>query len=164
MTKGFIKILLLCLGCLTIACKEEPKAKVATKVINFTKEGELQVYRKTTDSLLSSFDIEIADNEYETQTGLMYRQSMEKDRGMLFIFPDERIHSFYMKNTEIPLDILYLSSDMKVASIKENAEPYNETSISSGVPVQYVLEINAGLSRELGIQVGDSIAYQKTNP
>ncbi|TDQ29111.1 DUF192 domain-containing protein [Zeaxanthinibacter enoshimensis] len=161
MVRGLILLLVLCLA---LSCKEEPKAKVVSKTISFTKEGELQVYRNSSDSLIGNFDIEIADNEYETQTGLMYRASMEKDRGMLFIFPDERIHSFYMKNTQIPLDILYLTSDMKVASIKENAEPYNETSISSGVPVQYVLEINAGLSQELGIEAGDSIAFRKTAP
>lgn len=161
MVRGLILLLVLCLA---LSCKEEPKAKVVSKTISFTKEGELQVYRDSSDSLICNFDIEIADNEYETQTGLMHRASMEKDRGMLFIFPDERIHSFYMKNTQIPLDILYLTSSMKVASIKENAEPYNETSISSGVPVQYVLEINAGLSQELGIEVGDSIAFRKTAP
>ena len=141
------------------ACKEAPKKSLNTEAISFTKEGTLQLFKK--DSLFVQLDIEIAETDYETQTGLMYRSSMKTNQGMLFIFPDERMHSFYMKNTEIPLDIVYLGSDFKVRSIQENAVPFDETGLSSKVPVQYVLEINAGLAKEWGIAQNDSIAFSR---
>ena len=91
----------------------------------------------------------------------MYRDSMQDHQGMLFVFPDEAMHSFYMKNTKIPLDILFIGNNQKIASITANAEPYNETGLSSRFPVKYVLEINAGLVGRWGIQLGDSISFQK---
>ena len=146
---------------LLFGCKEESKKIIDTEPVVFTKEGTLTIYRTETDSILANLDIEIADNEYETQTGLMYRESMGDHQGMLFIFPDERMHSFYMKNTEFPLDILFVRSDMKVATLREDAQPLNEESLSSNVPVQYVLEVNAGLAKKWGLQVGDSIVFSK---
>ena len=144
-----------------ISCKEDSKKIIETPAVEFTKEGELTIYKAKTDSVITNFDIEIADSDYETQTGLMYRNSMENNQGMLFIFPDEAMHSFYMKNTEIPLDIIFVSSDLRIASFKENAQPLNESGLSSEVPVQYVLEINAGLVEKWQLEVGDRIAYQK---
>ncbi len=143
------------------SCKEEPDKVIKTEPIAFKKEGELTLFRAETDSVLSKLSIEIADNEYETETGLMYRQEMQDDQGMLFVFPDQAMHSFYMKNTEFALDIVFIKSDMSVASFQENAQPLNETSLSSKVPVQYVLEVNAGLVEEWGLKVGDSISYEK---
>ena len=71
------------------------------------------------------------------------------------------MHSFYMKNTEFPLDLIFIKSDMSVASVQENAEAFNENSLSSKVPVQYVLEVNAGLVEEWGLAIGDSVSYKK---
>ena len=68
-------------------------------------------------SLIAKFDIEIADDEYETQTGLMNRKSMKNDNAMLFIFPDMQMRAFYMKNTLIPLDIIYLDNNNTIVSI-----------------------------------------------
>ncbi|RYC53410.1 hypothetical protein DN53_04100 [Flagellimonas olearia] len=144
-----------------ISCKTQNKKEIKTATIEFKKEGELSILQRETDSLLVHFDIEIADTDYETQTGLMYRESMEQNQGMLFIFPDVAMHYFYMKNTEIPLDIIYIDDARKIASFQKNARPNDETSLSSEVPIKYVLEVNAGLSDTLGIQVGDSIAFTK---
>ena len=143
------------------SCKEEAKKTIATQNIDFTKEGELSIFKNSTDTLLTKLDIEIAETDYETQTGLMYRKGMEQNQGMLFIFPDEALHSFYMKNTEFPLDILYINEDFKIASMQENAAPLNEGSLSSEVPVQYVLEVNAGYAEQQGVTVGDSISYTR---
>jgi len=150
----FFSILLVSMG-----CKETTKKSLKTEAIAFTKEGDLRLFKK--DSLVAQLDIEIAETDYETQTGLMYRNTMKEKHGMLFVFPDERIHSFYMKNTEIPLDILYIGADLKVKSIQENTVPFDETGLSSKVPVQYVLEINAGLSQKWGLATNDSIAFSK---
>lgn len=151
----FISVLLL------QSCKTESKKEIKTEAISFTKEGVLTILKQETDSVLTHLDIEIAESEYETQTGLMYRESMEDNQGMLFIFPDVAMHSFYMKNTQIALDIIYIDESLKIASFQRDAQPYNETGLSSKVPVKYVLEINAGLSERLGLDIGDAISFTK---
>ena len=143
------------------SCKSETKQSIKTENVSFTKEGELTVLSSETDSIKANFDIEIAETEYETLTGLMYRKSMQEDRGMLFIQPKEAEQNFYMKNTEIPLDIIYINSGMKVVSFQKNAKPLDESSLPSKAPAKYVLEINAGLSDQLGLQVGDSISFSR---
>ncbi len=144
------------------SCKKNSKqiAPVKKQTISFTKEGSLQLV-KSDSTVLTTLDIEIADNDYETQTGLMYRTSMENNQGMLFVFPDERYHSFYMKNTEIPLDIIFIGADKKIVHIAKNNAPRSETSIPSNLPAQYVLEVNAGLSQSWDLETGDSISYTK---
>lgn len=153
---------IICIGIATglYACKEQNKAQLVSSIA-FTKEGTAQLYKASSDSLIASFDIEIAKTEYETQTGLMYRDSMKTDRGMLFIFDNASPRYFYMKNTRLPLDIIYISEDKKIVSFYENAEPFNESSLPSEAPAKYVLEINGGLIEKLGISVGDSLDYSE---
>lgn len=146
---------------LVFSCKDSTPKVVKKEPVVFQKEGELRVFRIPGDSLLANWNIEIAESDYEVETGLMYRAGMEDDQAMLFIFPDEAMHYFYMKNTEFPLDILFIKSDKRVGSIQKNAKPYDENSLSSVVPIRYVLEINAGLSDKLGIKVGDSVAFDR---
>lgn len=148
-------------ACCFHSCGEEPKKSIETRAVQFIKEGELRILRAETDSVLVSLDIEIADSEYETQTGLMYRKEMKTNRGMLFVFEEEALHSFYMKNTLIPLDILFIDQELKIATIQRNAPPMNDRSIPSEVPVQYVLEVNAGMCDQWGVQPGDRIRYDK---
>lgn len=149
------------IGVLLYSCKEAPKEVVTTAPVTFSKEGTLLLYKQQTDTILASLDIEIAETEYETQTGLMYRDTMEDNQGMLFIFPEVAYHSFYMKNTKIALDIIYIDENLKIASIQKNAQPMDETSLSSGVPVQFVLEVNAGLTDAWKVTEGDRIVFQK---
>lgn len=139
------------------ACKQDKKS-VKTVVITFKKEGEL-ILRKSNDSIVKTIDIEIADDEYQTQTGLMYRESMLDNQGMLFVFDEESYHSFYMKNTKIALDIIYIGADKKIVSFQKNAQPMDETSLPSDAPAKYVLEINAGLSDRWDLEIGDIIEY-----
>lgn len=147
----------------TESCKETPKedSKVLTKEITFTKEAEGTFKKAKTDSIIATLDIEIAEGDYETQTGLMYRKSMRPNRGMLFIFPNEQRRSFYMKNTEFGLDIIYLNSKNEVVSIQKNAQPLDETSLPSEAPATYVLEVNAGLSDQWGLEAGDVLDWKK---
>jgi len=145
------------------SCKEEPKSSSNgsnTTEVSFTKEGELSLKDQETDSLIAALDIEIADNDYEIQTGLMYRSKMERKQGMLFIFEDEANRSFYMKNTKIPLDIIFINADKEIVSIQKNAAPFDEVGLPSEGPAQYVLEINGGLSDEWQLQQGDIIEYK----
>jgi uncharacterized membrane protein (UPF0127 family) len=142
------------------ACREKSREIIETSPITFIKEGDLRIYRGQTDSVLMELDIEVADNAYEIQTGLMYRDAMKEGQGMLFIFDEEKVHSFYMKNTKFPLDLLFIDADHKVTSISEGAQPLDERGISSQVPVQYVLELNAGTVIQEGLKPGDSVDFR----
>ena len=127
--------------------------EIAPQDIDFTRDGELSIFKN--DSLIQTIEVEFAKNDEERALGLMYRSSMDEHQGMWFIFPEEAPRSFYMRNTEIPLDIIYLDKDKKVVSIAKNARPYDETSLPSERPAMYVLEINGGLSDKWGIEKGD---------
>jgi len=152
---------LLFLGCITsnsMSCKKEKK-EIKQVEVSFKKEGELTIYKTATDSIIKKLDIEIADSDYEIQTGLMYRSSMKSNQGMLFIFPDVRPRSFYMKNTQFPLDLIFIDNKNTIVSLQENAKPFNESPLPSNLPAKYVLELNAGLVDKWGINVGDRISY-----
>ncbi|HPF11342.1 MAG TPA: DUF192 domain-containing protein [Flavobacteriaceae bacterium] len=146
-----------------VGCHEKNN-KILTKEVTFKKEGELILKKASNDSILANLDIEIADTDYETQTGLMYRKNMQSNRGMLFIFPEEDMRYFYMKNTEFPLDIIYLDASMKVVSIQKNAKPYDQTSLPSEGLAKYTLEVNAGLTDQWGLQAGDFMSFKKITP
>jgi len=140
------------------SCKNEKKELKPVEV-SFKKEGELTLYKSTSDSILTQLDIEIADTDYDVQTGLMYRNSMKDNRGMLFVFPTMRERFFYMKNTRIPLDLIYLDDKKNIVSFQENAQPFNEAQLPSRVPAQYVLEVNAGLAEKWLLEIGDHMEY-----
>lgn len=162
MKRRYLKIIAVAslgLFCLSVSSCKEEKKKVEPVVITFKKEGELTIKKAANDSIIKSIDIEIADDEYQTQTGMMYRDSMEDNQGMLFVFLNAQHHSFYMKNTRIPLDIIYFGADKKIVSIQKNASPFDETSLPSNAPAQYVLEIKAGLSDIWKLEVGDWMEY-----
>ncbi|MCF8715939.1 DUF192 domain-containing protein [Joostella atrarenae] len=153
---AFIFLCLSLVSCNTNSSQKEIK----TEEVSFTKEGELSIYKGDT-LIKDGIDIEIADNEYERQTGLMYRSSMEEKQGMLFIFKNEEPRSFYMKNTEISLDIIYINSHLKIVSMVKNAHPMNESSLPSKLPAQYVLELNGGTADSWKLTEGDRISFQK---
>ena len=146
---------------LLVSCKEDAKRVIKTETVTFTKEGILTIYKAQTDSVRVSMDIEIAETDYETETGLMYRKSMGDNQGMFFIFPDIRQHFFHMKNTEFGLDIIFLDENLKIVSFQENAKPFDEKLLPSQVPVKYVLEINAGLAEKWLLEVGDIVEFTK---
>lgn len=127
----------------------------------FVKEGEL-ILSDSEGKKICSIDIEIADDDLQTQRGLMYRRTLKQDRGMLFIFPDEEERSFWMKNTLISLDIMYLNTNKEIVSISENTPPKSEESIWSELPAKYVLEVNAGFVGQYQIQVGNKMTFKRT--
>lgn len=157
-----VAIILALLSVLVYSCKEEKKKSKVTPVeITFKKEGELLLLKAPNDSIIKQLSIEIADDDYQTQTGMMYRKSMEDTQGMLFVFPDSEYRYFYMRNTEIPLDIIYVDENKTIVNIQKNAKPFDETSLPSEGPAKYVLEINAGLSTEWNLEKGDKIQFSK---
>ena len=106
-----------------------------------------------------SFVIEIVDTIESRAQGLMFREEMAEDAGMLFIYEEPRRVTFWMKNTLIPLDMLFISYDGVVLNIKENATPLSEDIIPGGTGVLQVLEINGGLVQELGLGIGAQVRH-----
>ena len=106
------------------------------------------------------FTVEIAQTADKQALGLMFREEMADDHGMLFIYPVEGMRSFWMKNTRIPLDILYFDAELKLVSVTENAQPCKTRrcpSYWSSGPAKYALELNAGKAAELGARPGDPL-------
>ena len=106
------------------------------------------------------FSVEIADTPDKQALGLMYRDRLPEGHGMLFIFQNDAPRSFWMKNTRIPLDIMYFSSRLELVSMAENARPCRVEqcpAYPSAGPVKYVLELNAGMASQLGMVPGDRI-------
>ena len=135
----------------------EPDVKYYT----FKKEGELTF----TDSLGNAkikIDLEIADNEYERQLGLMNRKSMEENQGILFIFQYERMQSFWMRNTLIPLDMMFVNKDNKIITIHKNTKTLSAQSYPSAAPAIYVVEVVGGFTDKYNIVIGDKIFWMGT--
>ena len=153
--------LLICSSFLT-GCKEKPRTtkEITSEPISFTREAEAYLVKPGGDTV-QHLELEIADDDYQRETGLMYRSSMEPDQGMLFIFENEQPRGFYMKNTHIPLDLIFLNSQNKIVSIAKDAQPESLETIPSNAPAQYVLEINGGLSDQWNLAVGDSLIFHR---
>lgn len=103
------------------------------------------------------FSVEVAADDESREKGLMYRMSMAPDAGMLFDFHTPQLVSFWMENTVLPLDMLFVRADGTIARIKENATPYSRENIPSGEPVEFVIELNGGRAAALGITEGGRI-------
>jgi uncharacterized membrane protein (UPF0127 family) len=106
------------------------------------------------------FTVELAETQEKQALGLMFREHMEDDHGMLFIFPNEAMRSFWMKNCRIPLDIFYFNAELELVSVAENAQPCRTArcpGYPSEGPAQFVLELNAGKAAELGVRKGDKL-------
>ena len=122
-------------------------------------EGVLEI---ETESKTIEFQIEIADEADERSRGLMFRKSLDEQSGMLFIYPTPRVASFWMKNTLISLDMLFIDTEGRIASIARKTTPLSLNPVSSGVPVLTVLEIDGGDADRLGISVGDTVKWTET--
>lgn len=103
------------------------------------------------------FDVEIADDPAEQASGLMFRETMAPRHGMLFDFGETRMVNMWMRNTPLPLDMVFIRSDGTVARVAERTTPFSEEIVSSGEAVAYVLELNAGIANLIGLKPGDRI-------
>ena len=128
-------------------------SSAAPQVIIHPKQGEsVQV------------TIEIADTPEKRSFGLMYRKDLPESHGMLFLFPREEPLSFWMKNTPLPLDIIFISSSRTIVSIAQHTTPFSEHPIPSGAPAQFVLEVNGGFCQRHHIVVGDQMDFPRVIP
>lgn len=125
----------------------------------FRKDGELRFMDGKTNKVITVIDIEVADDNPEREQGLMYRDTMAENAGMLFLMGMEETQAFWMKNTVLSLDILYVDSERRIVSIHKNCTPYSLDQIVSAKPALYVVEVNAGYTDKNGIQVGDMISF-----
>ena len=138
--------------------KPVPTSNSKSAEPQFVKEGALQFFRDGNISV--AIDIEVADTPKEIEQGLMYRQKMDNNKGMLFILPDVKIQGFWMKNTLIPLDIIYVDTAKMIVSIQKNTVPLSRESLPSEGPAKFVIEVNAGFTDTHSLFPGDKVDFQ----
>ena len=108
-----------------------------------------------------TFNVEVAKTIEERRIGLMYRKKLLNNEGMLFIFPREKIIQLWMKNTYIPLDVIFISENKVIVDIKKNMKKLSENIVKSKVKSRYALEFNAGLINKLDIEIGDKVLFNE---
>jgi uncharacterized protein len=140
--RSFLLLVVLIVLSSVSACQAQPKVTISTK------DREVE------------FLVEVADTAGKRQMGLQYRQNLADDRGMIFLFPSESLQTFWMKNTPISLDMIFINHDRKIVGIVERTVPFSLDARSVSEPSRYVLEINGGLARRYGIQTGDSVRFE----
>jgi uncharacterized membrane protein (UPF0127 family) len=126
----------------------------------FVKQGEVR-FMTAKQNFITTVDVELAQDDAERQLGLMYRDKMAENQGMLFVFEDETTRSFWMKNTVLSLDMFFINSKNEIVTIHKSTTPYSEESYASTKPAKYVLELNAGFTDKYKIAVGDRILWRR---
>ena len=132
---------------LAIFFSSEPARAAAQQTLEIASKSGVHV-----------FSVEVVDNDADRAKGLMYRRELPEGRGMLFDFHRDQEVSFWMQNTYIPLDMIFIRGDGRILRIEENTEPLSTRMIPSRGPVRAVLEVIGGTSRKLGIAPGDQVA------
>ncbi len=130
--------------------------------IPFRKDGELTFLRDGAENV--TIEIEIAESDSARERGLMQRDSLPDLGGMLFIFPREETQSFWMANTPLALDLIFVDSDSQIVDIDKYTRPFSTGSIASDAPAQYVIEVKAGFSDTHGITEGDRVRWRRMEP
>lgn len=131
--------------------------------INVASDGETDI--PWIEMQGERFYVEVVEDSKSRSQGLMYRELLAADSGMVFIYPSERVRNFWMKNTLIPLDIIFLDSQLRIVSIVREAPPCEKElcdSYSSQHPAMYVVEVNAGIASSLGLEPGDIVRFSET--
>ncbi len=124
-----------------------------------TAQEKLEALTIMTSSGSHPFSVEVMRTEQQRERGLMYRRFLPSDRGMLFDFKLEKPIMMWMKNTYLPLDMIFISRSGKVVGIARDAEPLSERIVASGAPAYAVLEVNAGTARRTGLGIGDKVSH-----
>lgn len=167
----YLKILLLFLISVllftNVVCKKEdvrPPIDSTQKIDNtklpFKKQGEVYFQDKN-KNLIQKIDAEIAETDEKRHLGLMFREKMEENQGMLFIFEEQEEQGFYMRNTIIPLDIIFVNSKKQIVKIHKNTTPFSEKTLPSVKPAKYVVEVIAGYTDKYKIKEGDYVDWRR---
>jgi uncharacterized membrane protein (UPF0127 family) len=136
-----------------------PQLSVAQSAYEFQKQGELRFF-SAKGRLITTVDIEIAREESKRELGLMYRDKIAENQAMLFVFDGEGPRSFWMKNTILSLDMIFVNGKNDVVTIHKYTIPYSEDSYASTGPAQYVIEVIGGFTDKYRIAVGDRVAWR----
>jgi len=130
-------------------CPDDPEGRFALRMgrVRFPDAGQV------------ALEVELAETARQQMRGLMYRREMSDQQGMLFLFPERKIKTFWMKNTCLPLDMLFIDTDGFIVGIEENVPTMNENTYQVGCPSQFVLEVNAGWSRRHGVRPGQRMVF-----
>jgi len=140
--------------------EERPReASPLPSAYEFKKQGELR-FLDAQRKLVAAIDIELAMDEQTRELGLMYRERLEENQGMLFVFETAVPRSFWMKNTIVPLDIIFVDAKNRIVTIHKYTKPYSEESYSSATPAQFVVEVSEGFTDKYQIKVGDFIDWR----
>ncbi|MDP2357488.1 MAG: DUF192 domain-containing protein [Beijerinckiaceae bacterium] len=136
-------------------------SSVMAQAARSVQQGELleKLTVVTANGQQHSFQVEVAKTDEQRARGLMFRKFMPQDRGMLFDFKTEQPVMMWMRNTYIPLDMVFIARDGRVINVAENTEPLSERTIASAAPAFAVLELNAGVARKIGLNSGDRIEH-----
>ena len=153
-----LAVVTLLIGCETQSATPESTQKEEVS-IPFRTDGTLDLIRGEENYL--TLDIEIADTDSAITRGLMQRSSLPDLSGMLFLMPEERIQSFWMSNTTISLDIIFINSAMEIVHIAKYTTPLSPDSVPSEYPAAFVLEVIAGFSDTHGLLEGDLISWRR---
>lgn len=146
----------------TKAVSTKKAEKSITMEPQFSREGSL-VFLTAENDTINIVDLEIADNDQERTQGMMYRSSMSYDKAMIFIMEYERPQSFWMRNTKMSLDIMYVNGDMEIVTIYKHTQPYSESPIPSFKKAKYVVETAAGFCDQFGINEGNFIQFSRVD-
>jgi uncharacterized membrane protein (UPF0127 family) len=139
---------------------QPPAMTTQTGAYEFVKQGEVR-FQTAKQDFISALDVEIAQDDSKRQLGLMYRDKLAENQGMLFIFERDEERAFWMKNTVLPLDMIFANSKDEIVTIHKNTTPYSEQSYASTKPAQFVIEVNAGYADRHKISVGDRIVWNR---
>ncbi|PLX90289.1 MAG: hypothetical protein C0614_00860 [Desulfuromonas sp.] len=150
------------LACLCVSClgQTEIAPEKAVTESEITAEGTVAFLAETGDEL-ARVAVEIADDDATRSKGLMNRRSLPSMTGMLFVYEENRPRSFWMKNTYIPLDMIFLDRDGKIVNIVEKTQPLSVRSCRSVLPARYVIEVNAGFCEKYGVAVGGIVWLER---
>ena len=157
-----IAVIVLIVGFAAIVVKNNlfPNKKTNSEFV-FKKNGVL-TFSDSTGKTKDKINIQIADTDFDRQLGLMFRKSMGENQGMLFIFPQESVQSFWMRNTYISLDMIFVNANKKIITIHPDTKILSDQSYQSTGPAKYVIEVDAGFANKFNIKVGDKVSWTKT--
>lgn len=154
--ENLIKLTLLIL--FLCSCSEETETEAMERGRSLDYVAKVSFFSNDADTV-AAIDVAVADDDASRSTGLMDVFKMPDDKGMLFIFDDEEPRSFWMANTPLALDIIFVNADMEIVRIQQNTRPYSDRNVVSEYPAMYVIETNAGFTLRNDIQEGMTISF-----
>jgi len=162
--RSFLIVALIAIGCSTTGAREDhPVSNRDNSTTPTPRPSGAKVYLSTPRGEVG-VEVEVVKTPRAIERGLMFRQNLPPDDGMLFLLGVEKDWPFWMRNTLIPLDMIYIAKDMKVVGVVANAEPETDTIRSVGETSLYVLEVNGGWCASRGVSVGSKVRFEKVEP